>query len=41
MRDPRDEQYTRILVETCIDVQPGWQVIVVAGPLGRPLFAEV
>ncbi len=41
MRDPRDEQYARILVETCIDVQPGWQVIVVAGPLGRPLFAEV
>ena len=34
MRDPRDEQYARILVETCIDVQPGWQVIVSASPLG-------
>jgi aminopeptidase len=41
MRDPRDEQYARILVETCVDVQPGWQVIVLSGPLGRPLFAEV
>jgi aminopeptidase len=41
MRDPRDEQYARILVETCIDVQPGWQVLVLSGPLGRPLFAEV
>jgi aminopeptidase len=41
MRDPRDEQYARILVETCINVQPGWQVIVLSGPLGRPLFAEV
>ena len=38
MRDPRDEQYASILVETCIDVQPGWQVIVLASPLGRPLF---
>ena len=30
MRDPRDEQYAKLLVETCIDVQPGWQVLVVA-----------
>jgi len=41
MSDPRDEQYARLLVETCIDVQPGWQVIVVANALGRPLFDEV
>jgi leucyl aminopeptidase (aminopeptidase T) len=41
MRDPRDEQYARILVETCIDVQPGSQVIVVASPLARPLLAGV
>jgi len=41
MRDPRDEQYARILVETCIDVQPGSQVVVVASPLARPLLAEV
>jgi len=41
MRDPRDEQYARILVETCIDVQPGWQVLIQASPLARPLLAEV
>jgi aminopeptidase len=41
MRDPRDEQYARILVETCIDVQAGSQVVVVASPLARPLLAEV
>lgn len=41
MRDPRDEQYARLLVEECIDVQPGWQVLVAAGVLGRPLHDEV
>src|SRR5205823_6769825 len=33
--------YARLLVETCIDVQPGWQVLVGANVLGRPLFDEV
>jgi aminopeptidase len=41
VRDPRDEQYARLLVETCIDVQPGWQVLVIANVLARPLFEEV
>jgi aminopeptidase len=41
MADPRHEQYARLLVETCIDVQPGWQVIVHAGALARPLVEEV
>ena len=41
MRDPRDEQYAKLLVETCIDVRPGWQVLVSSGVLGRPLFEEV
>ena len=41
MRDLRDEQYARILVETCIDVQPGWQVVILASPLARPLLGEV
>ena len=41
MRDPRDEQYARLLVEQCIDVQPGWQVLVNAGVLARPLWEEV
>jgi leucyl aminopeptidase (aminopeptidase T) len=40
MSDPRLEQYARILVETCLDVQPGWQVLVSSGPLARPLIEE-
>src|SRR5262245_50634501 len=39
--DRRDEQYARLLVETCLDVQPGWQVLVACGAPGRPLFEEV
>jgi aminopeptidase len=39
--DTRVEQYARILVETCLDVQPGWQVLVSSGPLARPLIEEV
>ena len=39
--DPRIEQYARILVEDCVDVQPGWQVLVGSQPLGRPLVEEV
>jgi aminopeptidase len=41
MRDPRLEQYAGILVDTCIGVQPGWQVLVSAAPLARPLVDEV
>jgi aminopeptidase len=41
MPDQRLEQYARLLVDTCIDVQPGWQVLVVGTPLGRPLVEEV
>jgi len=39
--DPRIEQYARLLVERCVDVQPGWQVLVGSQPLGRPLVDEV
>ena len=28
VNDPRVEQYAKLLVETCVDVQPGWQVLV-------------
>ena len=31
------EQYARLMVDTCLDVQPGWQVIVVGGVSARPL----
>ncbi|HKA26042.1 MAG TPA: aminopeptidase, partial [Gaiellaceae bacterium] len=36
--DPRVEAYASVLVETCLDVQPGWQVIVNGGALARPLI---
>jgi aminopeptidase len=39
--DPRVEQYAKLLVERCVDVQPGWQVAVFGHPLGRPLIDEV
>src|SRR5262249_13849572 len=39
--DPRDEQYARLLVETCVDVQPGWQVVGASGVRGGPLFEHV
>ena len=39
--DPRIEQYARLLVERSLDVQPGWQVMVISTPLCRPLVEEV
>ena len=41
LTDPRIEQYAKLLVETCIDVQPGWHVLVNGGALARPLLEEV
>ena len=41
MRDPRLEHYARILVDTCLAVQPGWQVLVSAPYLARPLVEEI
>jgi aminopeptidase len=41
MNDPRVEQYAKLLVERCVDVQPGWQVVVVGSALARPLVEEV
>ena len=37
----RVDQYAKLLVETCIDVQPGWQVLVLGGILARPLLEAV
>jgi aminopeptidase len=39
--DPRLEQYAALLVEKCVDVQPGWQVLVNGGILARPLLEAV
>jgi aminopeptidase len=41
MKDPRIEAYAKLLVEECLDVQPGWQVMVSAGALARPLVEEI
>jgi aminopeptidase len=41
MTDPRVQAYAKLLVEQCLDVQPGWQVVVSAGMLARPLVEEV
>ena len=41
MPDARDRQLAELLVDTCVGVQPGWQVIVVGTPSGRPLVEEV
>jgi aminopeptidase len=38
--DPRVERYAELLVDRCLDVQPGWQVLVHATPLARPLVDE-
>ena len=39
--DPRVAEYARLLVERCLDAQPGWQVLVKTSPLARPLLEEV
>ena len=41
MRDPRLEQYARILIDDCLGVQHGWQVLVSAPPPARPLLDEL
>jgi aminopeptidase len=41
MSDPRDREYARLLVDTCIGVQPGWQVLIAGMPAGRPLVEEI
>ena len=41
MTDPRNRQLAELLVDTCVGVKPGWQVLVVGSPLARPLIEEV
>jgi aminopeptidase len=41
MADARLEAYAALLVERCVDVRPGWQVVVNSSPRGRPLVEEV
>jgi aminopeptidase len=39
--DSRVEQYAELLLDTCLGVQSGWQVLVWGTPWGRPLLEEV
>jgi aminopeptidase len=39
--DPRISELAELMVNRCLDVQPGWQVSVRASPLARPLVEEV
>jgi aminopeptidase len=41
MPDPRDRRYAELLVDTCVKVQPGWQVLVQGTPIARPLLVEI
>lgn len=41
MNDPRVQAYAHLLVDYCVKVQSGWQVLVVSTPLARPLIEEV
>ncbi len=41
MLDPRVTDYARLLVERCIDPQPGWQVLVATTTEARPVAREL
>jgi aminopeptidase len=39
--DQRVAEYAKLLVERCVDVQPGWEVVVLGSAQARPLVEEV
>jgi leucyl aminopeptidase (aminopeptidase T) len=39
--DARVERYAELLLDTCLGVERGWQVIVWGTPWARPLLEEV
>jgi aminopeptidase len=39
--DERVAAYARLLVERCLDVQPGWEILIRTTPLSRPLLEEI
>src|SRR5579871_1770651 len=41
MNDPRIEELATLLVDRCVAVQPGWQVLVMGHPPARPLLEEL
>ena len=41
MADPRDRTYAELIVDDCLEVEPGWQVLVGGNPQARPLLEEL
>ena len=41
MADQRDRAYAELIVDGCLGVQPGWQVLVGGNPQARPLLEEL
>ncbi len=41
MADSRDRRYAELIVDSCLRVQPGWQVYVGGNPQARPLLEEI
>jgi aminopeptidase len=41
VRDPRIDEYARLLVERSVGVQQGWEVLIRSTPLARPLIEAV
>ena len=41
MADPRDRAYAELIVDDCLEVEPGWQVLVGGNPQARPLLEEL
>jgi aminopeptidase len=41
VRDPRHDEYARLLVERSVKVQAGWQVVIRATPAARPLIEAI
>jgi aminopeptidase len=39
--DPRVTAYAELLVERCLGVQPGWQVVIRSQPAARPVLQEI
>jgi aminopeptidase len=39
--DPRVAEYAQLIVDRCLDVQPGWQVLIRSNPPARPALEEI
>jgi aminopeptidase len=41
MKDERFRRYADLLLDTCLGVQPGWEVLILGPPHSRPLLEEI